>query len=57
MKTLLLALAVVLAPSLVHARQYAAGNGHVVHTRRAPVVLHRAVPPFKGVHVYESGRR
>jgi hypothetical protein len=29
-----------------------APNGQVVHSRRAPVVLHRAVPPFHGVHVY-----
>lgn len=35
------------------ARQYASGNGQIVHTRRAPVVLHRAVPPFRGVHVYQ----
>ena len=29
-------------------------QGHVVHTRMAPVLLHRAVPPFKGVHVYQG---
>jgi hypothetical protein len=28
--------------------------GHVVHTRRAPVIAHKVVPPFKGVHVYEG---
>ena len=38
------------------ARQQAI-NGQVVHTRAAPVVLHRAVPPFKGVHVYENPGR
>jgi hypothetical protein len=31
-------------------------DGHVVHSRRAGVILHRAVPPFRGVHVYQ-GRR
>jgi len=40
----------------VLARQQAV-NGQVVHTRAAPVVLHRAVPPFKGVHVYENPGR
>jgi hypothetical protein len=29
-----------------------APNGQVVHSRRAPVIMHRAVPPFRGVHVY-----
>jgi hypothetical protein len=46
-------------PATARAERYAAffnGGEHVVHTRRAPVVLHRAVPPFKGVHVYQ-GRR
>lgn len=40
------------------AEQYAAGS-QVVHTRRAPVVAHKVVPPFRGVHVYEGrgGRR
>jgi hypothetical protein len=38
------------------ARQRAEG-GHVVHSRRAPVALHRAVPPFKGVHVYQGRQR
>jgi len=32
------------------------GSGHVVHSRRAPVVLHRALPPYTGIHVYQ-GRR
>ena len=29
------------------------GKGHMLHTRMAPVLLHKAVPPFKGVHVYQ----
>ena len=34
-------------------------NGQVVHTRVAPVVAHRVLPPFRGVHVYQgrSSRR
>ena len=33
-------------------------GGHVVHSRRAPVIAHRMVPPFHGRHVYHSrGRR
>jgi hypothetical protein len=48
-----------LLPATARAERYGAfinGSEHVVHTRRAPVVLHRAVPPYKGVHVYQ-GRR
>jgi len=48
-----------LLPATALAERYGAfinGGEHVVHTRRAPVVLHRAVPPYKGVHVYQ-GRR
>lgn len=42
------------AAPAVEARQYSNGRGQVVHTRRAPVVMHRAVPPFRGVHVYQK---
>jgi hypothetical protein len=42
-------------PIFAQARQYSdSGSGHVIHTRRAPVVMHRALPPFKGQHVYEG---
>jgi len=34
------------------ARQYVTARGQVVHTRRAPVVVHRVLPPFRGQHVY-----
>src|SRR5262245_26148272 len=43
-------------PAGARAEQRYAG-GHVVHTRLAPVIAHRVVPPFKGVHVYEGRRR
>ena len=54
MKSLLaIALLIVALPLAARAEQRAAG-GRVVHTRRAPVVAHRLVPPFRGVHVYEG---
>ena len=53
MRALLLALIVFAAPSIAHARQYRVG-GNVVHTRRAPVIMHRLVPPYAGVHVYQG---
>lgn len=59
MKTLLiLALlfatsAVSAAPAFARGRSYS--GGHVVHSRRAPVIMHRAVPGGGGVHVY-AGR-
>ena len=53
---LLATMIVLSSATAILARQRYEG-GHVVHTRRAPVVLHRAVPPFKGVHVYDGRRR
>ena len=44
-------------PLAAQARQYSVRNGgkdYVVHTRVAPVLMHRALPPFKGQHVYEG---
>ena len=29
----------------------------IVHSRLAPVLMHRAVPPFAGKHVYQGRRR
>ncbi len=56
MRSLLLMVTVVLAlPLTAEARQYSRGS-QVVHSRRAPVALHRAFPPYAGQHVYE-GRR
>ena len=37
------------------AEQKATGDGHVAHTRLAPVMMHRAFPPYTGVHVYSRG--
>jgi len=43
-------------PLAAEARQYTVRNGsQIAHTRMAPVVMHRALPPFKGQHVY-AGR-
>ena len=33
------------------------GRAVVAHTRLAPVMMHRALPPFKGQHVYRSRGR
>ena len=54
---LLLAILLLAALPLAARAEQHYSNGHVVHTRRAPVVAHRVVPPFKGVHVYEGRRR
>ncbi len=53
---LLFALVLVALSSSVKAEQYASGD-HVVHTRLAPVIAHKVVPPFKGVHVYQGRAR
>jgi hypothetical protein len=49
----LIALLLVASPAAARAEQYASGS-HVVHTRLAPVVAHKVVPPFRGVHVYQG---
>ena len=41
------------SPVAARAEQYVQGN-QVVHTRLAPVVAHRVVPPYRGVHVYQG---
>jgi hypothetical protein len=44
-------------PTIARAERSEMG-GHVVHSRRAPVIAHRMVPPFYGRHVYHGrGRR
>jgi len=57
MKSFLLAALILAALPLTLLADQHYSNGHVVHSRRAPVVAHRVVPPFKGVHVYEGRRR
>lgn len=58
MKRIILPLLLVAAfPFAAQARQYSTRSGgkdYVVHSRKAPVVMHRALPPFKGQHVYEG---
>jgi hypothetical protein len=49
----LLAFLVIALTSAAQAEQYASGD-HVVHTRLAPVIAHKVVPPFRGVHVYQG---
>lgn len=53
---ILVLVATIFVPVSASAEQYVSG-GKVVHTRRAPVIAHRLVPPFRGVHVYAGGRR
>jgi hypothetical protein len=52
----LLAAVLVFSPLLARAEQHAL-EGHVMHSRRAPVVAHRVLPPFRGVHVYQGRPR
>jgi hypothetical protein len=54
--TLLIASLPLMTPERAQAEQYVSG-GQVVHTRRLPVIAHRIVPPFRGVHVYGGRRR
>jgi hypothetical protein len=53
----LLALAIVpaVASAARYAKKGADGKAHVAHTRLAPVLMHRAFPPYTGIHVYERG--
>jgi hypothetical protein len=55
----LIAVMLLASPVSLLAEQYATSNGQVVHTRLAPVVAHKVVPPFRGVHAYQgrAGRR
>ena len=53
---LLVGVAVSVVPAIASARRAPEG-GNVVHSRRAPVVMHKMVPPFKGVHVYAKRER
>jgi hypothetical protein len=53
---IVVSLSIAAIPSGAEARQARTGSGQVVHTRRLPVILHRAVPPQYGKHVY-AGRR
>jgi hypothetical protein len=36
------------------AAKHATSDGHVAHSRRAPVAMHRMSPPYRGNHVYEK---
>jgi hypothetical protein len=49
----LLLVGAVALPAFARGKTYTAG-GQVVHSRRAGVIMHKAVPPFAGVHVYEK---
>lgn len=53
---IVLTVSIALVPSSAAAARNRTSSGQVVHTRRLPVILHRAVPPQYGKHVY-VGRR
>ena len=51
--------AISLLPLAAQARQFPVqqrGRTYVAHTRRAPVVVHRVLPPYWGEHIYQPGR-
>jgi hypothetical protein len=57
--TLVFSLALSLSP-VVEGAQYQVRTTYgakVVHTRIAPVVMHRVLPPFYGRHVYQGRMR
>jgi hypothetical protein len=60
MRSVILALVfIILGSSAAQAERFPVvinGRQHIGHTRRLPVILHKIVPPYKGVHVY-VGRR
>lgn len=59
MRKLILLAAIFVLPNVAQAQRFTTprnGKDVVAHTRRAPVVVHKAFPPYGlGVHVY-SGR-
>lgn len=57
--SLLILVAISLLPLAAQARQFPVQQGgrtYIAHTRRAPVVVHRVLPPYWGEHIYQSGR-
>lgn len=61
MKIIIVSLLLLLGLSeTASARQYVAWQGgrqRVVHTRILPVIFHRVLPPYTGIHVHESELR
>jgi hypothetical protein len=60
MKQTFLILVLLAMPSVAEAKRYREvqdGKEVVVHTRLAPVLLHHALPPNVGRHVYVPGER
>jgi hypothetical protein len=54
MRALALIVVVLVASANVSRADQTVSNGQVIHTRLAPVVAHKVVPPFRGVHVYQG---
>lgn len=55
-KLVIAALVLTSITAVAEAARRGGGGGQVVHSRRAPVALHRALPPYTGVHVYQGKR-
>jgi hypothetical protein len=51
---IVLAFVSIAAPAFARGGKSYSASGQVVHSRRAPVLMHKAVPPYGGVHVYEK---
>ena len=49
-------LLILMTPGSSRAEQFVRGD-QVIHTRLAPVVVHRVLPPYKGIHVYQGRAR
>ncbi len=49
-------LLILMTPRSSRAEQFVRGD-QVIHTRLAPVVVHRVLPPYKGIHVYQGRAR
>ncbi len=58
MRTLMMVALLLVASMPVVARaERTSSGGQVVHSRRAPVVAHKMVPPFHGKHVHQGRSR
>jgi hypothetical protein len=53
-KSLFVASLLILTLPVVSQAAKHASNGRVVHTRLAPVIVHRISPPYLGNHVFEK---
>ncbi len=60
MRAMIVSLLLLGMAETANARQYIIhqrGQQRVVHTRRAPVIFHRVLPPYTGIHIHASELR